>query len=70
MSITEAQLTQVISDLSEMYQRGAFAIDGVVEGITLTGTQITLLQNEYIALHDSAITFFAGLTPGVFDLVP
>lgn len=70
MSITEAQLTQQITDLSTMYQRGAYAIAGIVDGITLTGTQIYLLQQEYIVLHDAAITFFAALTPGVFDLVP
>ena len=70
MAITKAQLASVIDDLSTMYQRGSFALDGIVDGITLTAGQVTLLQLEYIALHDTSITFFAGLTPGVFDLTP
>lgn len=68
MAITRQQLAQIIDDISVAYQRGSFAIDGTADGITLTAGQITTLQNEYIALHDSTITFFAGLTPGSFDL--
>ena len=70
MAITKAQLAAVIDDLSTAYQKGSWALDGTVDGIILTSGQITTLENEYITLHDSSITFFASLTPGVFDLTP